>query len=60
MLVITRGEGQRIMIGDGIVIEIARILGDKVRVGIEAPADVTIDREEVYRAKRRHDEKGDK
>jgi carbon storage regulator len=47
MLVLTRKVGQRIRIGDDVIITLVRIQGDKVRVGIEAPRDVAIHREEV-------------
>lgn len=47
MLVLTRKESQRIRIGDDIVITIAKIDGNKVRVGIDAPAEVSIVREEI-------------
>lgn len=49
MLVLTRKVGQQIRIGEGIVVTVVRIQGDKVRIGIEAPADVSIHREEVRR-----------
>lgn len=49
MLVLTRKVGERIHIGEGIVVTVVRIQNDKVRVGIEAPAQVAIHREEVYR-----------
>lgn len=47
MLVLTRKSGERIKIGTDVVIEIVEIDGSKVRVGIEAPKDVRILREEV-------------
>ena len=47
MLVLTRKIGQRICIGDTIVLTVVRVHGDKVRLGIEAPADVAVHREEV-------------
>jgi carbon storage regulator len=47
MLVLTRKVGQRIRVGDDVVITLVRIQGDKVRVGIDAPPDVAIHREEV-------------
>lgn len=47
MLVLSRKKNERIVISGGIVITVAEIRGDKVRIGIEAPADVVIDREEV-------------
>src|SRR4051794_36397651 len=49
MLVLTRKVGERIHIGDDIVIMVNRIQGDKVRLGIEAPPDIVIHREEIYR-----------
>ena len=47
MLVLSRKPGERILIGDDIVITIVRATGGSVRVGIEAPPDVVILREEV-------------
>ena len=49
MLVLSRKIGERIRIGDAVTLTVVRIHGDKVRLGIEAPADVAIHREEVYR-----------
>ncbi len=49
MLVLTRKVGERIHIGDGVVVTVVRIQNDKVRIGIEAPTQVAIHREEVYR-----------
>ena len=51
MLVIERKPDQRIMIGEDIVITICRVEFDRVKVGIEAPADVRVDREEVKKAR---------
>lgn len=48
MLILSRNKGQKIMINDNIVISILEISGDQVRIGIEAPPDVTIYREEIY------------
>ena len=47
MLVLSRKESQRIRLGDAIVLTIVKISGDKVRVGIEAPADVLVLRDEL-------------
>ena len=47
MLVLSRKEGQRIRLGDSIVVTVVRVSGDKVRVGIEAPADVVVLRDEL-------------
>ena len=49
MLVLTRKVGERIQIGDGVVVTVVRVHGDKVRLGVEAPADVAVHREEVSR-----------
>lgn len=50
MLVLSRFIDQRILIGDNIEITVVDIRGDKVRIGITAPAGVRIDREEVREA----------
>lgn len=47
MLVLSRKEAQRIRVGDSIVVSIVKIAGDKVRVGIEAPSDVLVLRDEL-------------
>ncbi len=54
MLVLSRRQDERIVIGDQIVITIVEIRGDKVRVGIEAPRDVPVHRREIYEAIQRH------
>lgn len=48
MLVLTRKVGERIHIGNSIVVTVVRIQHDKVRIGIEAPSEVDVHREEVY------------
>ena len=48
MLVLTRKPGQSIMIGDDIEVQVLSVAGDKVRLGITAPRDVGIFRDEVY------------
>lgn len=47
MLVLSRKESQRIRLGDSIVVTIVKIGGDKVRVGIDAPDDVLVLRDEL-------------
>ena len=47
MLVLSRKESQRIRLGDAIVVTIVKISGDKVRIGIEAPTDVLVLRDEL-------------
>ena len=48
MLVLTRKPGQSIMIGDGIEVQVLSVAGEKVRLGITAPREVGIFRNEVY------------
>ena len=48
MLVLTRHASERIRIGDDIEILVVAVRGDKVRLGVKAPADVPVHREEVY------------
>lgn len=48
MLILTRRVGERIMIGDDVVVTVIRVNGNQVQVGINAPADVDVHREEVY------------
>ena len=48
MLVLTRKPGQSIMIGDGVEVQVLSVTGEKVRLGITAPRDVSIFRNEVY------------
>jgi carbon storage regulator len=47
MLVLSRRERERIKLGDSIVVTVVRVAGDKVRLGIEAPADVIVLRDEL-------------
>jgi carbon storage regulator len=48
VLVLTRKSNQSIMIGDDIEISVLAIMGEKVRIGIEAPRSVPVFRREVY------------
>ena len=48
MLVLTRKSNQSIMIGDDIEISVLSIMGEKVRIGIQAPRDIPVFRKEVY------------
>ena len=53
MLVLSRRPNERVMIGDDIIVTIADVQGDKVKLGFEAPEDVVIDREEIFLNKRK-------
>jgi len=50
MLVLSRKKNESIIINDNIIVTVIEIRGDKVRLGIEAPKDVTVHRREVYEA----------
>lgn len=56
MLVLTRRLNERIFIGDNIVITLVDIDRGKVRIGIEAPNDLRVDREEIRIAREKHNE----
>lgn len=57
MLVLSRQRDESIMIGDDIVITIVDIRGDKVRLGIEAPKEIPVHRQEVYEAIERENQR---
>ena len=50
MLVLSRQSDETIVIGDSIRVTIVEVRGDKVRIGIDAPRDVTVHRQEIYDA----------
>ncbi len=47
MLVLSRKQNERIRVGDSVVVTVVRVSGDKVRIGIEAPAHVRVLRDEL-------------
>lgn len=47
MLVLSRKQNERIRVGDSVVVTVVRVSGDKVRIGIEAPANVRVLRDEL-------------
>ncbi|WP_312718663.1 carbon storage regulator CsrA [Mobilicoccus sp.] len=49
MLVLSRRPQQSLLIGHDVVVTVLEVNGDTVRIGIKAPADVDIHREEIYR-----------
>ena len=59
MLVLSRQRDESIIIGDQIKITIVDIRGDKVRLGIEAPTEIPVHRQEVYEAIQRENQRGD-
>jgi carbon storage regulator len=52
MLIITRRPGEKIMVGDDVVVHVMEIAGNSVRVGIAAPRSVPVYREEIWEAVR--------
>lgn len=48
MLVLTRYHGQSIMVGDDVVVTVLNVQGNLVRIGISAPIEIPVHREEVY------------
>ena len=55
MLVLSRKKDEKIVIGDNITLMVIESRGDKVRLGIDAPRDVTVHREEIYDAIKREE-----
>jgi carbon storage regulator len=53
VLVLSRKVDERIVIGDNVVITVVDVRGNKVRLGIEAPTDIPVHRQEVFDAIRR-------
>ena len=49
MLVLTRRPGESLVIGNQVTVTVLEVRGDQIRIGIDAPRDVQIHREEVYR-----------
>jgi carbon storage regulator len=50
MLIITRRPGEKVMVGDDVVVEVIEISGSNVRIGITAPRSVPVYREEIWTA----------
>ena len=58
MLVLTRRPGEQIVIDGNIRLTVVSVHGDRIRIGIEAPPSVVVDRQEVHERRKLHPETG--
>jgi len=54
MLILTRREGESVLIGDDVTITVLRVKGNQVRLGVNAPKEVSVQREEISERVRTH------
>jgi carbon storage regulator len=58
MLILTRRVGESVMIGDNVSVTILGVKGNQVRIGVTAPADVSVHRQEIYERIKKEQESG--
>ena len=49
MLILTRKTGESIMIGDSVVVKVLGVRAGQIKIGVEAPKDLSVHREEIYK-----------
>jgi carbon storage regulator len=56
MLILTRRVGETLMIGENVAVTVLRVKGNQVRLGVNAPKDVSVHREEIFQRLRKEDD----
>ncbi len=59
MLILTRRVGETLMIGDEVTVTVLGVKGNQVRIGVNAPKNVSVHREEIYERIKREDQSDD-
>ncbi len=59
MLILTRRIGETLMVGDNVAITVLGVKGNQVRIGVNAPKEVSVHREEIYQRIQREKGQGD-
>jgi len=59
MLILTRRVGETVMIGDDVTVTVLGVKGNQVRIGVNAPRDVAVHREEIFERIRREEQGGE-
>lgn len=58
MLILTRRVGETVMIGNEVTVTVLGVKGNQVRIGVNAPKDVSVHREEIYERIKREEDQG--
>jgi carbon storage regulator len=59
VLILTRRVGEKVMIGDDVSVTVLRVKGNQVRLGVEAPKSVSVQREEIFNRMKSETDAGD-